>query len=90
MTRVNALRTKKEFLKQPPRNPLRDLNHNMTVNPTQAISFQIITEAYNGSVTLDVSDEKIFEAVKQINPLKTLGLDSTQAIFYHKSWNINR
>lgn len=39
-------------------------------------------------VDKDVTDEEIFEAERQINPLKTLCPDGMQVIFYQKNWDI--
>lgn len=49
-----------------------------------AISIDI-TEIDNGMPTIEVSDTIIFEAVKQINPLRAPSRDGIQAIFYHKN-----
>lgn len=37
---------------------------------------------------MEVSDEEILNAAKQINLLKVPEPDSMQAILYYKSWNI--
>lgn len=47
-----------------------------------------INDVDNEFLTKEVTDEEIVEALKQINPLKTSGLDGIQAIFYHKNWII--
>lgn len=47
-----------------------------------------LTEADNDTLTMDVSDEEILEAVKQMNAFKAPGPDGIQATFYIKSWNI--
>lgn len=39
-------------------------------------------------LTMEVIDEEIFETMKQINLLGPTGLNSMQAIFYHKSQDI--
>lgn len=53
------------------------------INPVQSILLsRDITEADNEWLIMDVKDEEIFEAKRQINPLKTLCPDGMQAIFY--------
>lgn len=47
-----------------------------------------ITKANNELQTVEVADAEIFEAMKQINPLKASGTYGIQAIFYHKYWDI--
>lgn len=39
-------------------------------------------------LTKDVSNQEILDAIKQISPLKALGPDGMQAIFYQKNWDI--
>lgn len=36
-------------------------------------------------LTKDVSNQEILDAIKQISPLKALGPDGMQAIFYQKN-----
>lgn len=38
-------------------------------------------------LTMGATNEETFDAVKQMNPLKALGLDGIQAIFNNKSWD---
>lgn len=44
--------------------------------------------ADNEFLTNEVTDEEIFETVKQINPLKAPDPHSMQDIFYQKNWDI--
>lgn len=68
---------------------LRRFKSNIKINPIQAIQLSIdIIEVDNDSLTMEVSDEDILEAAKQINLLKTSGPNDMQAIFYHKNWYI--
>lgn len=57
----------------------------MIINSSQAISLSSdIKEENNEFLTKEVTDEEIFYVVRQIYPLKALGVDGMQAIFYQK------
>lgn len=58
----------------------------MMTNPLQAIPLsQDIIEAINECLTREVTDEEIFDTLKQINLIKSPGPNSMQAIFYQTS-----
>lgn len=64
----------------------RDLRQ-MTTNTWQAIPLsRQVTEADNVFLTMDISDEEIYELVKQFHPLKAPGSDDMQVVLFQKSW----
>lgn len=86
MNRVIASRIKNVFPKKSQKEFHKKFKSDVTVNPLHAIPlFKDITKAENKSLTLDVSNEKIFEAVKQISPFKAQCPDFMQVIFYQKN-----
>lgn len=55
----------------------------MSTNVLQAIPFsKYTTEGNNKILTMEVIVEEIFEAIKQLNPHKTVCPDGMQVIFY--------
>lgn len=48
-----------------------------------------ISTAANEMLAIEISDEEILYALKQINPLKAPSPNDIQDIFYHKSWSNN-
>ncbi|XP_039055511.1 uncharacterized protein LOC120198223 [Hibiscus syriacus] len=50
--------------------------------------FQKIEEHEKESLTREVTNEKIKEAIFGIGPLKALGIDGIHALFYQKNWSL--
>lgn len=47
-----------------------------------------ITDLDNERLIVEATDEEIYQAVTQTNPLKAPGPDGMHAIFYQKYWHI--